>query len=89
MRVKIKVFATLRDKLGWKEKICEVEEESTVRRVLEEIEGIREVVFDRNREVSREYRVFINGRYIDFAGGLNRILKDYDEIAVFPAIAGG
>ncbi len=89
MKVKIKVFATLRDKLGWKEKICEVGEESTVGCVLEGIGEIREIVFDRDGKVNSEYRIFINGRYIDFAGGLNGVLKDYDEIAVFPAIAGG
>ena len=55
MKVKVKVFATLRDKLGWKEKIYVVEEISTVRKILEEMKGIREVVFDDDGDLNIKY----------------------------------
>jgi MoaD family protein len=89
MKVKIKIFATLKDSLGWSEKTINMKDDSTFLELLEEIPKLKEKIMKKNLEIHEHYRVFINGRYIEFAGGLNRVLNDGDEIAVFPAIAGG
>lgn len=33
--------------------------------------------------------IFVNGRRLEFIGGLNTVLKDMDEIVIMPIIAGG
>jgi molybdopterin synthase sulfur carrier subunit len=88
MRIKMRVFATLRDELGWKEKELEVKDNLTLRELLEEIPKLKELIFD-DGEIHEHYRVYINGRYIDFAGGLDRVIEEGDEITIFPALAGG
>jgi molybdopterin converting factor small subunit len=50
---------------------------------------LKERVITSEGKVHEHYRIFVNGVYIDFAGGLERRLEDGDVIAVFPALAGG
>lgn len=88
-RVKILLFASLRDKYGVKE--IEVETNGSLREAIENAskklgsDFISEV-FD-NGSYRSDRLIFVNGRHIQFLG--NVILQDGDVIAIFPPIAGG
>jgi len=61
-------------------------------RLCEEFGGdLKNQVFDRKtHEVSNMVKVLVNGRhYTTLADKLGTLLKDGDEIALFPPVAGG
>ncbi len=92
MSVKIKVFATLKDRFGFEE--MEVRE-GEFREIMKEVAKIvgnewLDVVFDKNWNVRDDVVILINGRNIrDFKDVEIQKLKDGDVIAIFPPIAGG
>jgi len=88
MKITIRVFATLRDELGWREKTLELSHARLID-VINMFPELKERVITSEGKVHEHYRIFVNGVYIDFAGGLERRLEDGDVIAVFPALAGG
>ncbi len=88
MKITIKVFATLRDELGWKEKIVELRQAKLID-LINMYPKLKHRIIDEQGKVHEHYRIFVNGIYIDFAGGLERKLEDGDVIAIFPALAGG
>ncbi len=88
-KVKILLFATLRDKYGVKE--IEVETSGSLREAIENAakrlgEDFVNEVFEGNG-YRNDRIIFINGRHVQFAGEPD--LKDGDTIAIFPQIAGG
>jgi len=88
-KVKILLFATLRDKYGVKE--VEVETSGNFREAIENAarvlgkEFVKEVFDDGSYRNDR--LILVNGRHIQFIGEVS--LKDGDVIAIFPPIAGG
>ena len=88
MRITIRVFATLRDDLGWSEKTVDVASAKLID-ILDMFPKLKERIITEDGKVHEHYRIFVNGVYIDFAGGLERDMSDGDVIAVFPALAGG
>jgi molybdopterin converting factor small subunit len=59
---------------------------ATIKEVLEKLE--REKSIKVNLQDSSMV-VLVNGRRVEFAGGLNAALKDKDEIVIMPIIVGG
>lgn len=61
--------------------------------VLDDLErqfpGMGERLFDEKGELRRFINVYVNGEDIRFLDGKTTSLKDGDEVAVVPAIAGG
>lgn len=92
MKVKIELYATLRDKYGVKEIVVECD--GSIKNLIERAsklldEDFFDEVYDSKRNFVRDDRIFtINGRNIKDIKGEIR-LKEGDVVAIFPPIAGG
>ncbi len=89
-KVKVLLFATLRDKYGVRELevVCDGSLEDLVRKLTERLgESFREEIVDDNNDLRRDRIIFINGRHIQFIDEVS--FKDGDVIAIFPPVAGG
>ena len=92
MKVKIELYATLRDKYGAKGIVVECD--GSIKNLIEQAsklldEDFFDEVYDSRRNFVREDRIFtINGRNIKDIKGEIR-LKEGDVVAIFPPIAGG
>lgn len=51
--------------------------------------GLRGLVRDEQGEVHRHIAIYVNSEAIDALGGLQTPLRDGDEVAIIPALAGG
>ena len=92
VKVRILLFATLREKYGVRE--FEVKCDGTVRNLIENAakvldKGFLDDVYDVSRNRVREDLIYtINGRNIkDITGKVE--IKEGDKIAIFPPLAGG
>jgi len=91
--VKAYLFATLRERAGGRRffEVC-LPRGSTVMDLLRHLDreapGLLEEVVEDGR-VREGYKVMINGRDVDFLGGLGIELEDGWEIHIFPPVAGG
>ena len=91
VRVRVRVFASLRERLGWKEKEVEVEAD-TVEGLLKKIEdegGAEHHVIIHERGLSPHYKVFLNDKDTDSLNGLETRIRSGDSILIFPPISGG
>jgi molybdopterin synthase sulfur carrier subunit len=65
----------------------------TVMDVVDDLErqfpGLRERLIDEGGELRRFVNIYVNQEDIRFLGGKETALKDGDEVAIVPAIAGG
>ena len=88
MKVKFKLFASLKKGSG----VVEVEfEGKKLREALEELFKIYpelKVVVEGGK-IKEFYKIFVNGRDVEYLKGLETELRDGDEVAIFPPIAGG
>ena len=55
----------------------------------EQFDGLRGLVRNERGEVHRHVNVYVNNEAIDALQGLETTLRDGDEVAIIPAIAGG
>ena len=89
--MRVRVFGTLRPLVGAKE--VEVEAADTVGALLREITAqyptLRERVFDEQDNLRTSVHLLINGRSIRFLNGLHTVIRESDEIALFPPVGGG
>lgn len=91
--MKVKVFANFREVCQGK--IVEVpsQEESKVIDILESLitmyPALEEEVFTPERTLKQFVHVFINGRNIIHDNGLQTIVRENDQFALFPPVAGG
>ena len=92
IKVKLLLFATLRDEYGFKEKIIETGEtfQDLIDAVKHEIgESFVNEIFDTQKNKIRDDRIIlINGMHAKLKWP-NIKLNDGDVIAIFPPIAGG
>jgi len=83
------LFGGLRQKAGGAEKAASG---ATLREALEDLcsgnAALREAIFAGDA-LQPHVRVMVNGRDSELAQGLDTIVAEDDEIAVFPPIAGG
>jgi sulfur-carrier protein len=66
---------------------------NTIRSIVEDLEknypGIKERICDETGKVRRFVNVYVNGDDIRFLQNLETALKEWDNISIVPAIAGG
>jgi molybdopterin synthase sulfur carrier subunit len=95
VRITVKAFATIREAIGEFGKISlEFPEQVTVKNLIEVLsknfgERFNSEVLDDDGLPKKTIKIFVNGRDIEFLDGLSTILKDEDEVALIPPIAGG
>lgn len=89
MRVKVQVFAQLREKLKWGEKWVELNKNNaSLRDVLSSLPELAKWVVEGDK-IRDDFIVLVNGLNVRFTGGLDTKVSDGDEIAIFPPGGGG
>jgi len=93
VKVTVKLFATLREMAGWKERVYDLDPpdvSSLLRTVQVKGEPFYDIVVDEEKGVLlSRYKVLVNGRDIEFLQGLKTILNSGDVVAIFPPAGGG
>ena len=92
--MRIKFYATLRAIVGERELDLPLAEDATVRDLATLLvtrwPEMSEVVFDEHGELSRRVHVMIDGRSSrHLPEGSDTLLRNADQVDVFPAVAGG
>jgi sulfur-carrier protein len=92
MLVKVRAFAGFREILG-KELELDVEEGSTVRDFLDKLaidnRRFKDEAFDESGQLRDYVLLMKNRKRIDSKEDLSTKLKEGDELAIFPPVAGG
>lgn len=86
MMVRIKFVGELHKKFKMEDLWMTFQDETTVKDVLMRLES------EKGIKISLEGSnivVLVNGRRVEFIGGLKANLKHMDEVTIMPAIAGG
>ena len=81
MRVKIRYFALYRDLSGKSDEVMDISEGSTVQAILDAVKRAHPI-FEKQQG---EFLLAINEEY---ASG-NTVIKEGDEVAIFPNVSGG
>ncbi|WP_066172785.1 ubiquitin-like small modifier protein 1 [Bacillus marinisedimentorum] len=88
----VKVFANLRDICGGDKVEVHPEGDRVIdvlNKMTETYPGLEEEVFTEERTLKPFVHVFINGKNIIHASGLETTVKESDQFALFPPVAGG
>ncbi|MFW9914294.1 MAG: ubiquitin-like small modifier protein 1 [Candidatus Thorarchaeota archaeon] len=90
--MKVRLFASLRERIGQKELNISIEEAKSVQELVEllvarfpEVENL----LLSEGELSSFYHILINGRNMQQLDGPKTILKEADTVAILPPIGGG
>lgn len=88
-RTRIILFANLRELAGTKEIVLEGR---TIRDILgslcKKFPGFEDLFFE-DRQIRPYINIFLNGKDINTFEGLESLLAENDEIAIFPPVSGG
>ncbi len=90
--VKVRVFSTLIEKMGWKEKTIEIEGGNiadALRNAKGNQQDLHTILTQRQGDSAHGYIVLLNGREIEFLNGLETPVTTGDTISIFPPLAGG
>ncbi len=88
-RVKISIYSSLREELGWKEKEVLVEDNATLMEVLKKEPSLYERLVNEKEQLRSDYMILVNGIHLQFKDGTRTRIRDGDEIAIFPPGGGG
>lgn len=90
--VLVKVYATLKDKMGWGEQLFPAEAK-TLAELFKQAKGKRKSLYDvlvgESGKLLPHFAVMVNGRDVEFLRGLETEIKPGDTVVVFPPVAGG
>lgn len=90
--VTVKLFAWLRDLIGHKELRVPIEQAPDIERLLHYLcprMGSACGLLGAGGGLGEGFILLLNGRSVQFVGGLEARLTAGDEVAVFPPVAGG
>lgn len=90
--VTVRLFAGLRYLFGQKESRVAIGQASDMGQLLEVLcttPEQRRGLLDESGGIKEGFLVLLNGHNIAFLGGAGATLRDGDEVAIFPPIAGG
>ncbi len=83
------MFTTLKEKLGWSKKELIINSpETTLKDIIDAVPDLKFLVTEQDH-LKSGFIVLVNGRHIEFLGGLQAVIKDGDTIAIFPQSGGG
>jgi len=93
LKVKFRLFASLREIAGEKERILEFDKPITIYEALNILsnfygEKFREEVFEAETPAEK-LTILVNGLNIKTLNGVKTVLKDGDEVSIFPPVVGG
>ncbi len=86
MKVRVKFVGEMRKRFGMEDFWLILHNETTVKEILAKLEREKGIKIDLKDD---SIVVLVNGRRVEFLGGLTAAIKDMDEIVVMPIIAGG
>ena len=87
--VTIKLFANLREQAGKATiEIIGTDLREVINSLIKKHGGLEELIFS-NGEIHPFIYVMVNGISVKDKDGLDTILKDGDEVALFPPVSGG
>ncbi len=95
MKVKVKFFALVRELTGKREEVVDLEDQATVRALLDRLvkqygDKFQEYVFDpKSMEPRVHVQFLIDGRNVMLMRGLETTLKDGNSFAILPPVGGG
>ncbi|MEM2238887.1 MAG: ubiquitin-like small modifier protein 1 [Candidatus Bathyarchaeia archaeon] len=94
MKVKIKYFAHLREITGKREDLVELEEDTSVGKLLEALsnkygEKFREYIYGLGEFEGVSLNFLLNGRNISLDKMFETKLQDGDVLSILPPVAGG
>jgi molybdopterin synthase sulfur carrier subunit len=91
--MKIKIYATLRPIVGDPYVLDVIEPGQDVRALVDGMvtrwPDLRAEMLDENNNLLDRIHIFINGRRISYLEGLDTIVSEGDDIAIFPPVGGG
>ncbi len=91
MRIKVRLFAYLRDLFEGKERDLEIETGATIRDLLDllcDSPKLRKEIF-KDREINPNLAIFKNGTSIKGLNDLETHISEGDTLNIFPYIGGG
>jgi len=93
VKLRVKFLASLYELTGMLKTEVEVPDGLTVRGLIdvltEKYARLREELLDEGGNLKPMYNILVNGRAIEWLGGLDTLLKDGDEVVFIPPAAGG
>jgi len=86
MKVIVRVYTFLREKLGWKEKEFHLSEGAKLADLIKGVDELRNVL---GENPLQGFHILVNGVNVALRQGLETPLKDGDVVDIFPPAAGG
>jgi len=86
LRITVRVYTFLREKLGWKEKEFEIPDGARLADLVKLVEELRSALGDNPLQ---GFHILVNGINVALKQGLETPLKDSDVVDIFPPAAGG
>ena len=91
--MKVKVYATLRPIIGGADVPTGTQPGQPVRDLVADMvtrwPDLRPEILDKDGNLQRRIQIFVNGRNIIYLHGLDTVMQDGDNIAIFPPVGGG
>lgn len=89
----LRLFATLRDKVGSKEVTVPFQDGDTVRVLLKALETqhpeLTDEILDAEGELTGLVHILVHGRHIHWGDGLDTVIRESDRVVLMPPTAGG